>query len=201
MGWDRMVREVVLKQFVCLCVTHRESDPQHHSGSECVELVHPIDHLALEVLREVALLSPVLRHLVEFLHQVKALHLRSLHPSQLVKALVELRDFNGSIGCIERGEERREEGLRKGLRRLRGLRRLVWLAFQCECGGCSFYRGDEFHRSEQFRDLVSRWLGAGPSPSPSSSFRERREREGAGDGSSARGGGMCVGGEGWLAHH
>ena len=77
---------------------YRVSNAQHDPRGEGVQLVHAIDHLALEVLREVFLLPFRLRGLVQLSHEVEVLHLRPLHASDLMQAFGHFADFDQLIG-------------------------------------------------------------------------------------------------------
>jgi hypothetical protein len=79
--------------------TYSAADAQHDASRQCVQLVHSVDHFALEVLREVLLLSFRLRRLVQLLHEVKVLHLGALHATDLVEALGHFANFDHLVCC------------------------------------------------------------------------------------------------------
>ena len=63
--------------------------------------MHPVDDLALEVLREVPLQLLLLSHLVESLDDVEVLHFRSLHRADLMVCLSDFRHFDHLVSYYQ----------------------------------------------------------------------------------------------------
>ena len=59
--------------------TYRIANAEHNAGCECVQFVHTVNHFSLEILGKVFLLSFRFGRLIQFLHEIEVLHLRSLH--------------------------------------------------------------------------------------------------------------------------